>query len=95
MYVNESPRRKARVQQGEVVAVMLEADTAHRTIRTPHDLKAALAREPRAAERYAQMSYSHRKAYVEWIQAAKRANTRARRTRKAVEMIGGGKHLKG
>jgi hypothetical protein len=95
MYVNESLRRKARFQQGEVVAVMLEADTVHRAIRTPQDLKAALARDPRAAEQYAQMSYSHRKAYVEWIETAKHAETRARRIEKAVEMIRGGKPLKG
>jgi uncharacterized protein YdeI (YjbR/CyaY-like superfamily) len=95
MYVNESLRRKARVQQGEVVAVMLEADTAHRAIRTPQDLRAALDRDPQAAEQYAHLACSHKKAYVEWIQAAKRANTRARRIEKAVEMIRGGKPLKG
>ncbi|MCJ7706322.1 MAG: YdeI/OmpD-associated family protein, partial [Anaerolineales bacterium] len=94
-YVNESLRRKARIQQGEVVAMMLEADTAHRAIRTPQGLKDALDREPQAAERYAHLAYSHKKAYVEWIQAAKRAETRARRIRKAVEMIRGGKPLKG
>ena len=95
MCVNESLRRKARVQQGEVVAMMLEADTAHRAIRTPQDLKAALDRDPQAAERYAHLAYSHRKAYVEWIETAKHAETRARRIEKAVEMILGGKPLKG
>ena len=95
MYVNESLRRKARVQQGAVVAVMLEADKAHRAIRTPQDLKAALDGDPQAAEQYAHSAYSHRKAYVEWIETAKRAETRARRIRKAVERIRGGRPLKG
>ena len=77
------------------MAVMLEEDTAHRAIRTPQDLKAALDGDPQAAEQYAHSAYSHRKAYVEWIETAKHAETRARRIRKAVEMIRGGKPLKG
>ena len=75
--------------------MMLEAGTAHRAIRTPQDLKAALDGDPQAVERYAHLAYSPRKAYVEWIETAKRAETRARRIRKAVEMIRGGKPLKG
>jgi uncharacterized protein YdeI (YjbR/CyaY-like superfamily) len=75
--------------------MMLEAGTAHRAIRTPQDLKAALDGDPQAAERYAHLACSHKKAYVEWIQAAKLANTRARRIRKAVERIRGGRPLKG
>jgi uncharacterized protein YdeI (YjbR/CyaY-like superfamily) len=37
------------------------------------------------------MSYTHRREYVEWIEEAKREETRHRRIAKAVELIGEGK----
>jgi uncharacterized protein YdeI (YjbR/CyaY-like superfamily) len=37
------------------------------------------------------MSYSHRKDYADWIEEAKRPETRERRVAKAVEMIREGK----
>lgn len=42
-------------------------------------------RERRA---YDGMSYSHRKEYVQWIEAAKRVETRARRIAVAVQKLG-------
>ena len=37
------------------------------------------------------MSYTHRREYVEWIEEAKRDETRRRRIAKAVDLIGEGK----
>lgn len=51
----------------------------------PMFAKAMKARERRA---YDGMSYSHRKEYVQWIEAAKRVETRARRIAVAVQKLG-------
>ena len=56
---------------------------------TPADLEAAFDDEARAA--FERMSYSHRKEYADWIEEAKRLETRSRRVAKAVEQIRDGK----
>ena len=55
----------------------------------PADLEAAFDDEARAA--FERMSYTHRKEYADWIEEARRPETRARRIAKAVEMIREGK----
>jgi uncharacterized protein YdeI (YjbR/CyaY-like superfamily) len=57
----------------------------------PAPLKAALARNKKAAATFDDFSYSHRKEYVEWIAEAKREETRAARLRQAIEWMAEGK----
>jgi hypothetical protein len=78
-------RRAAKVERGDRLTVSIELDRDLRTVEIPPDFaKAMKARERRA---YDGMSYSHRKEYVQWIEAAKRAETRARRIALAVEKL--------
>jgi uncharacterized protein YdeI (YjbR/CyaY-like superfamily) len=51
------------------------------------DLAAALASD---RERLDALSYSHRREYVEWVEEAKRPETRARRIAETVERIRAG-----
>jgi uncharacterized protein YdeI (YjbR/CyaY-like superfamily) len=55
----------------------------------PADFAAALGQQAGALTAFKAMSPSHRREYVRWITEAKRAETRARRIAKAVEMIAG------
>ncbi len=57
----------------------------------PPDLVAALDAREGAADRFAAMSASCRREYVEWILEARRAETRARRTIEAAARIAEGK----
>ena len=59
--------------------------------RVPADLKAALAKRPKAAREFASMSPSHKREYAEWITDAKAAETRARRVAQTVTWVGEGK----
>lgn len=78
-------RRAAKVERGDRLTVSIEVDRDARSVEIPPDFAKALkARERRA---YDGMSYSHRKEYVQWIEAAKRAETRARRIAVAVEKL--------
>jgi hypothetical protein len=87
--VNREVREDAGAAAGETVEVELELDTKPRTVRVPKDLASALDDKARAA--FDRMSYTHRKEYVEWIEEAKRDETRRRRIAKAVELISEGK----
>ena len=59
--------------------------------KVPPDLKRALGRNPRARSAFDAFPPSHRREYVEWIEEAKRPETRARRIATAVEWIAEGK----
>jgi uncharacterized protein YdeI (YjbR/CyaY-like superfamily) len=57
----------------------MELDSEPRTVRVPKDLAAVLAGDPTAEQTFASMSFTHRREYVEWVEEAKRAETRRRR----------------
>jgi Bacteriocin-protection, YdeI or OmpD-Associated/Domain of unknown function (DUF1905) len=82
-------REGAEIEEGDVLDLDLELDTEPREVDVPADLKAAFDDEAWAA--FERMSYTHRKEYADWIEEAKRPETRARRVAKAVEMIREGK----
>lgn len=54
------------------------------------DVRAALDGAAQA-DTFAGLAYSHQRAYVEWIEEARRAETRERRIARAVEMLREGK----
>jgi hypothetical protein len=60
-------------------------------LRVPADLKAALAKDSRAAERFEAMLPSHRREYVDWIVGAKKPETRERRIATTVSWVRQGK----
>lgn len=76
---------------GETVHVKLARDTAPRTIEVPDDFVAAMAAVPGLREKFEAMAYSHRREYVQWIERAKKYETRQRRLEEAVTMIQAGK----
>jgi uncharacterized protein YdeI (YjbR/CyaY-like superfamily) len=56
-------------------------------VEVPRDLRAALDREPESARAFDRMSFTHRREYVEWVEEAKRPETRARRVAGTVERV--------
>ncbi|HET6275485.1 MAG TPA: YdeI/OmpD-associated family protein [Candidatus Cybelea sp.] len=78
-------RRAAGIERGKRVSVSVEPDRMERTVDVPPDFaKAMKAAEHRA---YDGMSYTHRKEYVQWIEAAKKPETRIRRIKLALEKL--------
>jgi hypothetical protein len=80
-------REAAGVAAGDAVEVTVVLDTAPRVVEVPDDLADALAANPKAKAAYEALSYSHQRAHVEPIVAAKKPETRERRIAKAVEML--------
>jgi len=62
-----------------------------RTERISTALSAAVSRDPRASEKFAVLPRSHREVYVDWIESAKKPETRDKRIAEALEMIAGGR----
>ena len=87
LVVKAEIRDQANVSAGDRVRVVLEEDTAPRTVTLPKDFKQALVRSPKAKATFAGFSYSHQKEFVDWIGSAKKADTRARRIESAVAQI--------
>ncbi len=89
--LNRKNRAAAGVAAGDTIEVALEEDTAPREVEVPEDLSAALDGDTQAKTAFDSMSYSHRNEYVEWIEEAKRPETRRRRIAGAVEKLREGK----
>lgn len=90
MGVKREIREAIGKSQGDWVKVVMEVDTEERTVTVPEDFKQALEIYPKAREIFDNFAYTHRKEYVQWIEGAKRQETRANRIKKALEMIAGG-----
>jgi uncharacterized protein YdeI (YjbR/CyaY-like superfamily) len=69
----------------------MDIDTEPRIVVVPEDFQQALDNNPKAKKIFEKFSYSHKKEYVEWIEGAKRQETRENRINKAIEQIAGGK----
>jgi hypothetical protein len=75
------------VGAGDTVVIELGRDDEERTVEVPDDLRAALDADLLAF--FDSLSFTHRREYVEWIEEAKREETRRRRVEKAVELLRG------
>lgn len=82
--------RKA-VKLNEEGVKVPRAKPERKPVQPPHDLRQALAKNPRARSTFEGFSLSHRREYVEWIEEAKRPETRARRLETAVAWMTEGK----
>ena len=85
--VSADVRKNAGVAGGDEVDVEIELDTAPREVDVPADFQTALSRSPEAGAFFEALSYSHKSAYVLWIESAKKDETRQRRIPEAVRML--------
>ena len=91
--VNKELREKIGKGNGEVVVMTVGRDTSAVVDSIPADLKKALSQNAKAETYFRKMAPSHRKAYVQWIEQAKKAETRESRLKKAIHMLLQGKTL--
>ena len=87
LVVNKSIRDKANAQVGDTVVVTMSLDTGERHIIVPAGLQEALSQNPSAQAVFNGLSYSHKKKYVDWIENARKEETRASRIAKAIEEL--------
>jgi uncharacterized protein YdeI (YjbR/CyaY-like superfamily) len=83
--------RKAMRLNDEGVVVPKPKKAPKPEAKVPAELKAALSKNKKAAAQFEAFSPSHRREYVEWIDEAKREETKAKRVAQAIEWIAEGK----
>lgn len=81
--VRRELREAAKLEAGKRAKVTLELDTAPRTVTLPRDLSSALTKG-RAKDAFNAMAFTHQREHVDWVTAAKRAETRETRIAKVV-----------
>jgi len=72
---------------GDKVKITVEPDTEPRLIDVPKELKEAFKTEKEAKAYFDKLSYTHQREYVQWINEAKREETRQARLLKTIEML--------
>ncbi len=91
MGVKKEIRQAIGKTAGDTVEVVMEIDTEPRIVAVPEDFQQAMDNNPTVKEIFDKFSYTHKKEYVEWIEGAKRQETRESRINKAVEQIASSK----
>lgn len=76
---------------GNVIKVTVELDTDIREVVIPEDLSAAFEKAEVAFKNFKKLSYTHQREYVNWINQAKKPETRLMRITKTIEMLELGK----
>jgi hypothetical protein len=89
--VSADVRDNAGVVAGDEVDVEIELDTEPRAVTVPADLSAAIDGDAGARRFFDGLSYSHQRRYVDWIESAKKVETRQRRVTQAVGRLRAGR----
>lgn len=76
---------------GDKIQVSVELDVEPRVVEVPKDLLKELKKDKEAGAFFDKLSYTHRKEYVNWIEEAKRDETRQNRIIKTIAMLKKGK----
>jgi len=85
--VLKSIQEVAGVGVGDTIEVMIELDTAPRTVEPPDDLARLLARDKKAAAAWAKLSFTSQKEMARSLEEAKKPETRERRLKAAIAKL--------
>lgn len=87
----KSIRERLNKQFDDTVHVKLWRDEEPRVVTIPSDLADRLSSAPLAHNFFEQLSYTNKKEYVQWIESAKKVETRTTRLTRTIEMLIQGK----
>ncbi len=88
--LNTANRQAAGVEAGTPVSVTIENDDQPRVVEPPAELAAAFKTHAAAEATWTSLSYTHQREYAEWIEGAKKDETRQQRVAKAIERLDAG-----
>lgn len=80
-------RNKINKQAGDTVHVILIEDIEPRIVEIPEDLKKLFDENIESKEFFQTLSYTNQKTYVQWIESAKKIDTRTVRLNKTIELL--------
>ncbi len=85
--IRKEIRKKLNRDIGDKIKVVFEEDKEPRKVEVPTDLNDKLNENKKLKSVFDKLSYTHQKEYVNWINEAKREETRKRRIEKTLEML--------
>jgi uncharacterized protein YdeI (YjbR/CyaY-like superfamily) len=85
--IRKDIREQAGKSFGDEVTITLEPDTEPRVVEVPVELQKAFKSEKDAKANFEKLSFTHQKEYVNWINEARRAETRQNRIAKTIEVL--------
>ena len=91
LLILKSIREQVGKTFGDEIKVTVEADTEERVITVPAELKRVFKSDKEAKAFFDKLSYTHQREYVNWINEAKKEETRQSRIAKTIEMLKKGK----
>jgi hypothetical protein len=94
MMVSKALQAGAKAAAGDLVSVGMAVDRSERVVTIPPELKQALSTSKKAALTFETLSYSHRKEFAEWVESAKREETRVSRAEKSIALVLAKKHVR-
>ena len=92
--LDKSIRSQANIELGGSVELEISKDSSKREVSLPADFKESLLTNQRANTYFESLAYSHKKAYVGWVNDAKKDAARQRRIEKAVNLLAEKKKLR-
>jgi hypothetical protein len=90
MVVNRETREGAKVKAGDTVNFVMERDEEPRVVTPPPELARALRANKAAKAAWDKLSYTRQKEHARAVEEARRPETRARRTEKAIAELSAG-----
>jgi len=87
LVVNKPLRDAISVTQGDIVKVVMMVDNEPRQVSVPADLLGALKVNPEAKATFEGYPYYHQKEYLDWVEDAKKSETRQRRIAKVIAAL--------
>jgi len=87
MQINTAQRKAAGVDWGDAVSIELRFDPASRVVPVPADLRAALAKHPKARKGFDEMPPGHRRQFLMWVASGKRPETRQKHLDRAIDHL--------
>ena len=91
MMVNKQMQQGSGAGLGDRVRVVMEVDAEPRTVEVSADFAKALRKNAKAGAFFEKLPPSHKRAYVEAIEEAKKPETRARRIEQAIAILAAGR----
>ena len=85
--IRKEIRAKIGKTFGDEIEIVIEEDTEPREISIPADLRQALQGDLEAEAFFQQLAYTHQKEYVQWIEEAKRKQTRQNRIAQTIQLL--------
>lgn len=85
--ITKEIRNKINKTFGDPVSVELEKDIEERIVIIQTDVSGLLDINPKAKEYFNSLSYTDRKEYIQWIEEAKKEETRVKRIEKFIEKL--------